>query len=87
VFDFVPRLPGGRWLTVMSRPSSLASLEFAFPQPHPRAVAAPPSAVISNRPRDSARPTVRHHWRMLLTANAPCRGQRRHSPNRNWREA
>src|SRR6516162_7815641 len=33
-------VPGGRWLTTMSRPSSLASLQFAFPQPHPPAVAA-----------------------------------------------
>src|SRR6201989_1528526 len=34
-------VPGGRWLTTMSRSSSLASFcQFAFPQPDPRAVAA-----------------------------------------------
>src|SRR6266850_1501088 len=34
-------VPGGRWLTMMSRPSSVSQLlQLAFPQPHPRAVAA-----------------------------------------------
>ena len=35
-------VPGGRWLTTMSRAEFVGQLlEFAFPQPYPRAVAAP----------------------------------------------
>src|SRR6266478_6717831 len=34
-------VPGGRWQTMMSRPELVGQLlEFALPQPHPRAVAA-----------------------------------------------
>src|SRR5467141_2041318 len=66
-------VPGGRWLTTMSRPNSLAS--FCNSRFHSRTrepLLPPPSAVISNRVASGyrARPTVRHHWRMLLTANA-----------------
>src|SRR5467141_390174 len=66
-------VPGGRWLTTMSRPNSLAS--FCNSRFHSRTrepLLPPPSAVISNRVASGyrARPTVLHHWRMLLTANA-----------------
>ena len=51
VLDFVPlAVPGGRWLTTMSRPSSLAS--FCSSRFHSRTrepLLPPPSAVISNR--------------------------------------
>src|SRR5882762_6164549 len=66
-------VPGGRWLTTMSRSSSLAS--FCSSRFHKRTrepLLPPPSAVISNRVASGyrARPRLRHHWRMLFTAKA-----------------
>src|SRR5260370_18667588 len=66
-------VPGGRWLTTMSRPSSLAS--FCNSRFHSRTrepLLPPPSAVIRNRGAlgERARPTACHHWRLLFTPNA-----------------
>src|ERR1700757_4799586 len=73
-------VPGGRWLTTVSRPSSLAS--FCNSRSHSRTreplLPPPPAfagaglAVISNRVAlgERARPTTCHHWRVLFTAKA-----------------
>src|SRR6266436_8401534 len=51
VLDFVPLAGAGRQVADRDVEAEFVGqlLQFAFPQPHPRAVAAPPSAVISNR--------------------------------------
>src|SRR5260370_25204119 len=64
-------VPGGRWLTTMSRPSSLAS--FCNSRFHSRTrepLLPPPSAVISNPVAlgESARPRFSHHLRMVVSA-------------------
>src|SRR2546421_3719137 len=66
-------VPGGRWLTTMSRPSSLAS--FCSSRFHSRTrepLLPPPSAVISNPGAlgERARPRFSHHWRVLFTPKA-----------------
>src|SRR5258708_31020262 len=66
-------VPGGRWLTTMSRPSSLAS--FCNSRFHSRTrepLLPPPSAVISNRVAlgERARPTACHPPRVLFPPQA-----------------
>src|SRR5260370_7892009 len=70
-------VPGGRWLTTMSRPSSLAS--FCNSRFHSRTrvpLLPPPSAVNSNRVASGERPPPRfsHHWRILFPPNAAAAG-------------
>jgi len=74
VLDFVP-LAGAGWPVADHDVEAQfvgQLLQFAFPQPHPRALLPPPSAVISNRVAFGyrAHPTLSRHWRMLLTAKA-----------------
>jgi len=80
-------VPGGKWLTTMSRPSSLASLWSSRFQPAaPRAIAAPPSAVISNRVAGDSAPTdgVPPVADAVSPQRRPCHGRRRRSPNQSW---
>src|ERR1035437_7694611 len=66
-------VPGGRWQTVMSSPVSAARVASSVFQVGRRLPLAPPeSAVISNRPAsgEASTPTVFHHERRVLTANA-----------------
>src|SRR4029077_14045106 len=66
-------VPGGRWLTTMSRPSSLAS--FCSSRFHSRTrepLLPPPAAVlrVGAAVGYGARARLSHHWRMLFTAKA-----------------
>src|ERR1700720_3793358 len=66
-------VPGGRWLTTMSRPSSLASLcNSRFHSRTREPLLPPPSAVINNRLAlgERAPPTECPPWPMLFTAKA-----------------
>ena len=74
VLDFVPLAGAGGQVADRDLDAELVGqlLQFAFPQPDPRAVAA---ATVGGDQQSGGlgipRPTeVAHHWRMLLTAKA-----------------
>src|SRR3989304_6000116 len=66
-------VPGGRWHTEMDRPLSVANLWSSHFHSRVRAPLLPPESAVISSTRAcgyARRPIVRHHRRMLLTANA-----------------